>query len=128
MKNLSNHFLVSMPQISDPIFRETIIYICSHDNSGAMGLIINKPINELDLNQETSEILKQTKLYTMEPTPNVYFGGPVDLNMGIILHPLDYSTKKTIKIYGTQYFPIFPSGRRRGGGRGGGPGFHQTLR
>ena len=34
----------------------------------------------------------------MKPTPNVYFGGPVDLNMGIILHPLDYSTKKTIKI------------------------------
>ena len=98
MKNLSHHFLVSLSQISDPIFWETIIYICSHDTSGAMGLIINKPINELDLNQETNEILKQTKLYTMKPTPNVYFGGPVDLNMGIILHPLDYSTKKTIKI------------------------------
>ena len=98
MKDLSNHFLVSMPQISDPIFRETIIYICSHDSSGAMGLIINKSIAELDLNQETNEILQQTKLYNMKPTPNVYFGGPVDLNMGIILHPLDYSTKKTIKI------------------------------
>tara|TARA_Y100001970_G_C13637916_1_gene557387 strand:- start:16 stop:576 length:561 start_codon:yes stop_codon:yes gene_type:complete len=98
MRNFSNHFLVSMPQISDPIFRETIIYICSHDDNGSMGLIINKSISELDLKQETSEILKQTKLYTMKPTPNVYFGGPVDLNMGIILHPLDYSTKKTIKI------------------------------
>ena len=54
MKNLSNHFLVSMPQISDPIFRRTIIYICSHDNSGAMGLIINKSISEIDLNQETT--------------------------------------------------------------------------
>ena len=98
MKNLSNHFLVSMPQISDPIFRKTIIYICSHDKSGAMGLIINKSISEIDLNQETNDILKQTKLYTMKPAPNIYFGGPVDLNMGIILHPLDYSTKKTIKI------------------------------
>ena len=85
MRNLSNHFLVSMPQISDPIFGETIIYICSHDKSGAMGLIINKKINELDLKQETNEILKQTKLYNIKPTPNVYFGGPVDLNMGIIL-------------------------------------------
>lgn len=98
MRNLSNHFLVSMPQINDPIFRETIIYICSHDKNGAMGLIINKSVNELDLNQETNEILKQTKLHNIEPTPNIYFGGPVDLNMGIILHPLDYSTKKTIKI------------------------------
>ena len=60
MRNFSNHFLVSMPQISDPIFGETIIYICSHDKSGAMGLIINKKINELDLKQETNEILKQT--------------------------------------------------------------------
>ena len=98
MTNLSNHFLVSMPQINDPIFRETIIYICSHDRNGAMGLIINKSVNELDLNQEKNEILKQTKLHNMKPAPNVYFGGPVDLNMGIILHPLDYSTKKTIKI------------------------------
>ena len=73
MRNFSNHFLVSMPQISDPIFRETIIYICSHDHNGSMGLIINKSISELDLKQETNEILKQTKLYTMKPTPNVYF-------------------------------------------------------
>ena len=98
MENLSNHFLVSMPQISDPIFRETIIYICSHDSSGAMGLIINKSISEIDINQESVDILKQTKLHSIKPTPNIYFGGPVDLNMGIILHPLDYSTKKTIKI------------------------------
>ena len=59
MRNLSNQFLVSMPQISDPIFRETIIYICSHDKNGAMGLIINKSISELNLNQETTDILKQ---------------------------------------------------------------------
>ena len=98
MENLSNHFLVSMPQISDPIFRETIIYICSHDSTGAMGLIINKSISEIDINQESVDILKQTKLHSIKPTPNIYFGGPVDLNMGIILHPLDYSTKKTIKI------------------------------
>ena len=69
MKNLSNHFLVSMPQISDPIFGETIIYICSHDKNGGMGLIINKKINELDLKQETNEILKQTKLYQRAGPP-----------------------------------------------------------
>ena len=96
MKNLSNNFLISMPHVSDPIFKQSLIYICNHDKNGAMGLIINKPISNLQLNQEVESILKETKLSKMNPTPNIYFGGPVDLNMGIILHPLDYITNKTI--------------------------------
>ena len=98
MKNLSNNFLISMPHVSDPIFKQSLIYICNHDKNGAMGLIINKPISNLQLNQEVESILKETKLSKMNPTPNIYFGGPVDLNMGIILHPLDYITNKTIRI------------------------------
>ena len=98
MKNLSNNFLISMPHVSDPIFKQSLIYICNHDKNGAMGLIINKPISNLQLNQEEESILKETKLSKMNPTPNIYFGGPVDLNMGIILHPLDYITNKTIRI------------------------------
>ena len=44
MKNLSNNFLISMPHVSDPIFKQSLIYICNHDKNGAMGLILNKPI------------------------------------------------------------------------------------
>ncbi len=98
MKNLSNNFLISMPHVNDPVFKKSLIYICNHDKDGAMGLIINKPISSLKLNQEVDSILKETNLFKIQPTPDVYFGGPVDLNMGIILHPLDYITKKTIKI------------------------------
>ena len=98
MKNLSNNFLISMPHVSDPIFKKSLIYICNHDKDGAMGLIINKPVSSLKLNQEVDSILQETNLFKIKPSPNVYFGGPVDLNMGIILHPLDYITNKTIKI------------------------------
>ena len=98
MKNLCNNFLISMPHVNDPIFKKSLIYVCSHDKNGAMGLIINKSITDLKLNQELNSILQETKLSEINPKPNVYFGGPVDLNMGIILHPLDYITKKTIKI------------------------------
>jgi len=87
-----------MPHVNDPIFKKSLIYVCSHDKDGAMGLIINKPISDLKLKEEADSILKETQLHQINPTPNVYFGGPVDLNMGIILHPLDYITKKTIKI------------------------------
>ena len=106
MKNLSNNFLISMPHVSDPIFKQSLIYICNHDKNGAMGLIINKPISNLQLNQEVESILKETKLSKMNPTPNIYFGGPVDLNMGIILHPLDYITNKTMLKYNTRTWLI----------------------
>ena len=87
-----------MPHVNDPIFKKSLIYICSHDKNGAMGLIINKPISDIKLKKEAEEILKETQLHQINPKPDIYFGGPVDLNMGIILHPLDYMTKKTIKI------------------------------
>ena len=45
MKNLSNNFLISMPHVNDPIFKKSLVYICSHDKDGAMGLIINKSIS-----------------------------------------------------------------------------------
>tara|TARA_Y100001968_G_C19055144_1_gene571044 strand:- start:34 stop:594 length:561 start_codon:yes stop_codon:yes gene_type:complete len=98
MKNLSNNFLISMPHVNDPIFKKSLIYICSHDKDGAMGLIVNKPISDLELQQEADSILKETQLHQINPKPNIYFGGPVDMNMGIILHPLDYKTQKTIQI------------------------------
>ena len=98
MKNLANQFLISMPHINDRVFKKTLIYICSHDNDGAMGLIINKSISEFQSEKDAKLILNQTKLSKIITASNVCFGGPVDLNMGMILHPLDYFTNKTIKI------------------------------
>ena len=98
MKNLRNHFLVSMPHINDPVFKQSLIYICSHDKMGAMGLIINKPISMLNMKIELDSIIEQTDLSKISPKLKVYFGGPVGLDLGIILHGLDYKTNKTIKI------------------------------
>ena len=44
MENFSNHFLISMPHMTDPYFQKSLIYVCEHDSDGALGLIINKPI------------------------------------------------------------------------------------
>ena len=49
MKNLSNNFLIPMPHVNDPIFKKSLIYVCSHDKDGAMGLIVNKPISDSTL-------------------------------------------------------------------------------
>ena len=45
MQSLENHFLIAMPSMQDPFFKHAVTYICEHNQDGAMGLVINQPIN-----------------------------------------------------------------------------------
>lgn len=45
--NLQYHFLIAMPTLQDPIFRRSVVYICEYNDDGAMGIIINKPLDNL---------------------------------------------------------------------------------
>ena len=94
MKSFSNHFIISMPHMNDPIFSKSLIYICEHDNDGAMGLIINKPM----ISENATDIIQQTGLAQIEPQPDIYFGGPVNLEMGLILHDANYNIEGTLTI------------------------------
>lgn len=47
--NLQNHFLIAMPTLTDHYFSRSVIYLCEHDEKGAMGLVINKPIEEFSV-------------------------------------------------------------------------------
>jgi len=94
MEKFSNNFLLSMPNLNDSIFGESLIYICNHNKSGAMGIIINKPMPEKNI----KKILKETSLEQLKPTIKIYFGGPVDLGIGMFLHSPGYKTKGTMNI------------------------------
>ena len=94
MKSFSNHFIISMPHMNDPIFSKSLIYICEHDNDGAMGLIINKPM----ISENATDFIQQTGLAHIEPPPDIYFGGPVNLEMGLILHDANYNIEGTLTI------------------------------
>ena len=83
-----------MPHMNDPIFSKSLIYICEHDDDGAMGLIINKPM----ISENASDIIQQTGLAQIEPLPDIYFGGPVNLEMGLILHDANYNIEGTLTI------------------------------
>lgn len=84
--NLTDHFLVSMPQMQDSTFRDSVVYILSHGEHGAFGVIIN---DLLDIT--IGSVLTQLKI---EITRNdldsvyVYRGGPVDVTHGLVLHKL----------------------------------------
>jgi putative transcriptional regulator len=82
--SLKNHFLIAMPTMADPNFSQTITYICEHNQDGAMGIVVNRP-----LVLTWSQLLEHLKV---EPIPvdladrNVLWGGPVQLERGFVLH------------------------------------------
>mgnify|MGYP003333272660 CR=1 FL=1 len=86
--NLNGKFLIAMPNMGDSRFKHAVIYICSHNEEGTMGLIINKTA----INFNLSDLIKQLTLPT-EIKPKTFpinIGGPVEPYRGFILHTLDY--------------------------------------
>ncbi|PKH22703.1 YqgE/AlgH family protein [Enterobacterales bacterium CwR94] len=85
--NLQHHFLIAMPGLQDPLFKRSVVYICEHNDDGAMGLIVNKPMENLNV----EDILKKLKIEPAEtPTTRldkpVFAGGPLAEDRGFILH------------------------------------------
>ncbi len=83
--NLSHQFLIAMPEMADPIFAGTVTYILQHDDEGAIGLIINRPINLLLSDIFQSAGFDHFKAHSGERP--VYHGGPVAPEQGFVLHP-----------------------------------------
>ena len=91
-----------MPGMTDPRFEGAVIYICTHSEEGAMGLIINKPCENIDfpelLNQLNIDSDKNTSLnFPLNSIP-LHEGGPVEAGRGFILHSADYVQETTLII------------------------------
>lgn len=82
--NLTNHFLIAMPGLSDALFGKSVVFMCEHTERGALGLIINKPSDILlpDLFEKVELSLRRPDLMQ---TP-VFHGGPVQTERGFVLH------------------------------------------
>ncbi len=86
--DLTGKLLIAMPGMGDPRFDHSVVYLCSHGEDGAMGLIINKPS---DLRLKT--LLSQLNIPCRIPVVGerlVHFGGPVEMSRGFVLHSSDY--------------------------------------
>ncbi|HKJ08934.1 MAG TPA: YqgE/AlgH family protein [Gammaproteobacteria bacterium] len=81
---LTNHLLIAMPTLADPNFSHTVTYVCEHNDEGALGIVINRPMD-----MRVREILSHLEI---EPTraeaadQPVYAGGPVQRERGFVLH------------------------------------------
>jgi putative transcriptional regulator len=82
--NLRNHFLIAMPNMDDPYFANSLTYICEHNEQGALGVVVNRP-TEMTVGAlfEQVEIPLANNELSRRP---VYFGGPVQVDRGFVLH------------------------------------------
>lgn len=93
--SLRGHFLIAMPGLKDSIFSDSITYICDHSEQGAMGIILNHPLDiKLD------EVFDQLSLKYDPSTGDipVLSGGPVNAQQGFVLHKNEGKWDSTLQI------------------------------
>ncbi len=87
---LEGKLLIAMPGMSDPHFEKSVIFMCAHSADGAMGIMINKPVEGLSFHDLAARLdLKVTK---NTPDFPVLYGGPVETGRGFVLHSGDYES------------------------------------
>jgi putative transcriptional regulator len=87
--DLTGKLLIAMPGMGDPRFEHSVVFLCSHGDDGAMGLIVNKVAADVQL----SDLLSQLGIGDAAPEAGdlpVHFGGPVETGRGFVLHSPDY--------------------------------------
>ncbi|MFY8274297.1 YqgE/AlgH family protein [Pseudoalteromonas sp. SSDWG2] len=85
MQSLTNHFLVAMPSLQEPFFKHAVAYICEHNEDGAMGLVINQPI-DVTVGELLDKIEIDNDKSTVAAASQVFAGGPVKTDRGFVLH------------------------------------------
>jgi putative transcriptional regulator len=96
--NLTHHFLIAMPSMADPNFAKSLTYICEHNEQGALGVVVNRPIDmTLRALFEQIEIPLNDNERGRMP---VYFGGPVQVDRGFVLHRPAGDWQSTLAVSG----------------------------
>jgi putative transcriptional regulator len=94
--DFTNHFLIAMPSMVDSCFSSSIVYICQHNGHGALGLIVNKPI-DMDIDDLFLTLGINTKKNRCRGH-DVFFGGPVETEYGFIIHRYSRDWRSTIRL------------------------------
>lgn len=97
--SLAGQLLVASPDMPDPRFAHTVILIVHHDRNGAFGIVINRPVEE----RSFQDILKALgdKDTNVEGKVRIFAGGPVQQELGFVLHSAEYHRPQTIGITGS---------------------------
>lgn len=89
--DLTAKLLIAMPGMADPRFAGAVVFLCVHSPTQAMGLIVNKPMQDVTF----AEMMEQLDIPARATPPDlpVCFGGPVEMRRGFVLHSTDYGPR-----------------------------------
>src|ERR1700754_58726 len=93
---LTGHLLIAMPAMEDPRFAHSVIYLCAHTPEGAMGLVLNRPLQK----PKFDELLKQLEVAPVPPARRIQLcqGGPMDNARYLVLHTTDWTGEGSLKV------------------------------
>lgn len=94
--SLTNQFLIAMPGLQDPNFSRTVTFICEHSEAGAMGIVINRPM-EIQLGEVLLQLEIDVTARAVRELP-VYMGGPVQTDRGFVIHDGDRDFDSTLTV------------------------------
>jgi putative transcriptional regulator len=88
--------LVAMPQMRDPRFARSVIYMCAHSADGAMGLVVNRRVGSITFD----DLLQQLNIGPNKRNDEIriHFGGPVEQGRGFVLHSSDYLQTGSLRV------------------------------
>ncbi len=101
--DLQGHFLIAMPGMADVRFDRSVIYICTHSDAGAMGLIVNKLLDDISFEVIVRQLIDdnlakgETKPKLEKDIP-IYLGGPVEQGRGFVLHSAEYKLEHSLEV------------------------------
>ena len=83
--DLTGQMLIAMPTMADPRFARTLVYLCAHNSDGAMGIVVNRAVEEISF----AEMLEQLEISQLTPPEDilVQYGGPVETQRGFVSSP-----------------------------------------
>ncbi len=96
--SLTGQLLIAAPDIGDPYFDHAVVLMVRHNRQGALGVIVNKPIGETPLAQILAAMGQDAS--GVSGKVRVFFGGPVDPTIEIVLHSAEYHRARTVAIDG----------------------------
>lgn len=93
---LTGQLLIAMPEMGDPRFAQAVIYVCAHTLEGAMGLVLNRPIQRPSFD----DLLRQLEVAPTPPARRIQLcaGGPVDNARGFVLHTTDWTGEGSLRV------------------------------
>jgi putative transcriptional regulator len=93
---LTGQLLIAMPAMEDPRFAHSVIYLCAHTPEGAMGLVLNRPLQR----PKFDELLRQLEVAPVPPARRIRLcaGGPMDNGRGFVLHTTDWTGEGSLRV------------------------------